>query len=282
MKSIKFSEKEIEFLREQYLEELANAEQYVEQVKEILKKLNISAKDEPVEKETKKDKKKDHKHKSEIKELKKRGRKPKGVEHKTDTIQIPEPKKRGRKPKVAEPATATVVSAKPLIPENNEPKKRGRKPKIVISNAEILPSSIAEPAKKEIKAKREPKPKKETISNAAVVVEKKPIVKPAVKPKPEPKLKKVITPKVKVEKKPVVKKVPKTKQIPKVKTIPTSLPTPLVKKEEKKLIKKTSPKGTVKLNKLEKPVSKRGLKVKPATKIVAAEPIITLEKETKE
>ncbi|MBK7175270.1 MAG: hypothetical protein IPH84_19090 [Bacteroidales bacterium] len=44
MKAIKFSEKELELLKEQYREELASAQNYVEQIREILKKLGSTPK----------------------------------------------------------------------------------------------------------------------------------------------------------------------------------------------------------------------------------------------
>ena len=69
MKSIKFSENELSFLIEQYTDELINAQKYVEQVKEILKKLGVSTKTEklePIEKLTKKEKRKERKQKEKV------------------------------------------------------------------------------------------------------------------------------------------------------------------------------------------------------------------------
>lgn len=50
MKSIRFSEDELEFLRNHYEFELAEAENYVEDIKNLLKKLGFLKKEEKVEK----------------------------------------------------------------------------------------------------------------------------------------------------------------------------------------------------------------------------------------
>lgn len=125
MKSIKFSDEQLEFLREQYTEELANAEKYVEQVKEILKKLGAEVKaskigtDQPVKVE------------------KKRGRKPKVA-----VAEVKEPKKRGRKPKVA---VADAPVETPVKPEKKTKLKK-----------------VANSTKKQVNAKGKPAEKRVT------------------------------------------------------------------------------------------------------------------------
>jgi len=109
MKAIKFSEKELEFLREQYQDELAQAKEYVDQIIEILNKLGVrekAQKEETVE----------------FKVYKKRGPKPKV---KVDKPKV-EPKKRGRKPKIVVPILETVPEPKP---EKKEGKKKVSKVK---------------------------------------------------------------------------------------------------------------------------------------------------------
>jgi hypothetical protein len=125
MKTITFSDKELEFLKQQYADELAGAEKYVDQVKEILNKLGVPfkpMKDQPIN--------------NEPKTLKKRGRKPK-----VKVIETKEPKKRGRPRKnagIPETGIVPVKNVKAVIKEvgkNAEPKvpkKRGRKPKALL------------------------------------------------------------------------------------------------------------------------------------------------------
>jgi len=205
MAAIKFTDKELEFLKDQYIEELANAEKYVDQVKEILKKLGVSLMDEKEdqnEKQTKKDRKKDHKHKE---------------KH----IEIKVPKKRGRKPKVVLDFIETTPTAEPtkeLDTKSNEPKvqkKRGR-PKLVVT-PEVVPVAATNPIVKIDKKKTEPK----LQEVEKVKVEKKPIVR------------RVPTPKPKVQAKTVVKKNPVQKQKPTVKGTQIKQNKPVVNKEVK-------------------------------------------------
>lgn len=99
MKAIKFSDTELDFIRQQYQVELEEAETYVENLKNILNKI---------------------------------GSPPKGIE----TIEITEKKRRGRKPKIQIEPTVKVVKKrgpKPKVkiePPVKEVKKRGRKPTI--------------------------------------------------------------------------------------------------------------------------------------------------------
>jgi len=89
MKTIKFTEQEYESMIMMYMDELAEAQEYVEQIKEILKKLNAEPDKELV-----------------AKQPQKRGRKPQ-----VKTIEKPEPKKLGRKPKVESVVTSLLTTA---------------------------------------------------------------------------------------------------------------------------------------------------------------------------
>jgi hypothetical protein len=92
MKSIKFSNEELNLLQKQYREELHKAEKYVEQVKEILKKLGAINESAITEGEISKPKR-GRKKKTEIqspvviKEKKKRGRKPR-MKDVADVVQV--------------------------------------------------------------------------------------------------------------------------------------------------------------------------------------------------
>jgi hypothetical protein len=132
MRTIKFSEEEISSLHQIYLEKLAQAEKQIQQIKDVLKKLEVSLPIETLEvepiviKRGRKPKVKD----IEQKVPKKRGRKPKVVVPTVESVPvtaIKEPKKRGRKPKTISVSTS-------------EPKKRGRKPRV--SN---VPTAESEP-----------------------------------------------------------------------------------------------------------------------------------------
>jgi hypothetical protein len=95
MKTIKLTETDLHFIRNHYEAELADAETYIKQVKEILKKLGKNPIIEDVI----------------VKEVKKRGPKPK-------TVVAAEPKaakKRGRPPKVNLPVTADKSLPVPAI-----------------------------------------------------------------------------------------------------------------------------------------------------------------------
>jgi hypothetical protein len=180
MKTIKFSEEEISLLRNMYEDELAQAKNYVEQIKDTLKKLGAPAKasnEISIEKEPK------------VK--KRRGRKPKakGIEPKVA-------KKRGRKPK-AVPTPAMELPKK----------RRGRKPKIVVSTTEKTESAVSAPiAKKGIK-KATPKTKKKIAPKPKV--SKKVVIKKA--PKVAPSTEAVPTQEVKQAPKKEIKKVVKRK-----------------------------------------------------------------------
>ena len=159
MKSIKFSDKEIEFLVSLYETEVQDAEAYVVQVKQILSKLR---------------KQEDIVNADGIKVLKKRGRKPKIREE----VLPREPKKRGRKPKVKE----EVVPRKP--------KKRGRKPEVNLIPAEITPVA---PLKADRKANVNPEIKRSVKAKGSTPKVK---AKKAAKKKKASKGKKIAAPKI--------------------------------------------------------------------------------------
>jgi hypothetical protein len=119
MKAIKFSENELEFIRNHYEGELEEAQKYIEHVKEILAKIGGIQKDSQ-----------NYTSDKEIKVGKKRGRKP----GKKVSIVPSEPKKRGRKPKAKTNATAADAGNVQI----GTTKKRGRKPvkKVELSKAE--------------------------------------------------------------------------------------------------------------------------------------------------
>lgn len=134
MKTIKFSEKELGFIRQQYQVELEEAEEYVENLKNILNKIGSPETFTPVEEV--------------VKETKRRGRKPKV--QKEVTLPEAEPVEKKRKPRrdkgmkrakrnkpalQEKPLNDTTPPLTPMEesekPEDSEkqilPKKKGRK-----------------------------------------------------------------------------------------------------------------------------------------------------------
>lgn len=136
MKTIKFSEEEISLLRNMYEDELAQAKNHIDRIKDTLKKLGAPAKEAPVEQEPK--------------VLKKRGRK-----LKTKILEPKVPKKRGRPKKIVVPTTieaAIVKVAKPA--KKAKLKKRvAAKPKVKVAK----------------KAVSNPAPKKSTAEKSEIV-----------------------------------------------------------------------------------------------------------------
>jgi hypothetical protein len=116
MKSIKFSEKELDFIRQQYQVELDEAETYVENLKNILNKIGSTPKGIEI---------------IEITEKKHRGRKPKGQIEPTVKVV----RKRGPKPEIQKEETAitgvkkggrpSIKKEDPIITKEN----KGRKPR---------------------------------------------------------------------------------------------------------------------------------------------------------
>jgi hypothetical protein len=202
MRSIKLTDQELEFMREQHSEELASAEKYIEQIKEVLRKIGGSVKpdkEEPTEKEPK--------------QRKKRGRKTK-----VKVIEPKEPKKRGRPKTVPTGESKTVLSQK----------RRGRKPKAVVPTLEKAESAIATPiAKRNIK-KVTPKPRRKIATKPKVA--KKAVIKktPKVAPSPEAVPSQEAKPALKKEIKQVVKKKVIKRRAPKrgVRLAPLSKPLP--------------------------------------------------------
>jgi len=149
MKTIKFSEEELSLLRNMYEDELAQAENYVGQIKDVLKKLGAPVKESkeiPIEKEPK--------------AAKKRGRKPKAK-----VLATKVPKKRGRPKRVIVPTineAAPIKVAKPAKKAKPQ-KKITAKPKVakktVIKKApKVVPNPVSVPTteskqflKKEVK-----------------------------------------------------------------------------------------------------------------------------------
>ena len=156
-----FSDQELDFMRQQYSEELANAEKYIEQIKEVLRKIGGSVKltkEELVE--------------NEPKQRKKRGRK-----SQVKVVEPKEPKKRGRKPKAALPT--------PIV---QPPKRRGRQPKLSVPTPEQVESAVPTPVAKKGTKKATPKPKKKIAPKPKIakpaVIKKAPKVTPSKEPVP--------------------------------------------------------------------------------------------------
>jgi hypothetical protein len=141
MKSIKFTEQELDFLRTQYQLELVEAEKYVQEVKSLLKKLGVpSTKDDTPEK-------------------RKPGRKKKQAPSKEEApIKTG---KRGRKPKVVAPVESVEKQdVKKVKAAKVEKKKPQKKVKPTVENIPI-PKPVNEKPKTEIPKKD--KPKKKTV-----------------------------------------------------------------------------------------------------------------------
>lgn len=116
MKTIKLSDEELMFLRQQYTEELVQAQKYIAQIKDVLRKLGGPAK---AMKEVSRE--------DDLTIVKKRGRKPK-----VNVAVTTEPKKRGR------PKKKGVTKDITTLPQ----KKRGRKPKSLKKVARAVPAVI--------------------------------------------------------------------------------------------------------------------------------------------
>jgi hypothetical protein len=141
MKAIKFTEQELDFLRTQYQLELVEAEKYVQEVKNLLKKLGVPSTTD------------------EIPEKRKPGRK-KSQDQLIKEAPV-KTAKRGRKPKVVTPVESVEKqNVRKVKAANVEKKNPQKKVKTVIENIPI-PKPVNE------KAKSEPpkidKPKKKTI-----------------------------------------------------------------------------------------------------------------------
>jgi hypothetical protein len=169
MKTINFSDRELESMIEMYRAELEEAQMYISQIQELLKKLGAQpVKAEVLEKEPK--------------VAKKRGRKAQTVKV---AIEDKPKAKRGRKAKVLVPTPEPLVPVKPVekvIKKKPKSEKNSVAKQATVPIAKITP--VATKPKKEV-VKHEPKPKKIAAKAKA---EKKPVTKPAPKKKPEPKV----------------------------------------------------------------------------------------------
>lgn len=129
MKSIKFSEQEVELLIAMYEDELKEVTDYTDRLKETLTKLRnepVIEKAVPVKKEGKK-----------------RGRKPKAA---TQPVIAKPGKKRGRKPKVKEAEKPEMVVAPKVTAEKAPKKKKARKPSVrkVVARKPAAKAKVAE------------------------------------------------------------------------------------------------------------------------------------------
>ena len=149
MKSIEFTDQELDFLRKQYLMELEEAENYVKSIKSVLVKLGSP--------------------------------KPKKVAEPIGKI----PKKRGRKPKVVN----EQVLVKPIKKERKQRKDKGKgrrkgvklvKPEVQ-SKAPVVPATESKlpkkiVPKKKAKKKRNLKSKRVVLAPLSKPLKKKPVV----------------------------------------------------------------------------------------------------------
>jgi hypothetical protein len=145
MKSIKFSEDELDFLRTQYQLELVEAEKYVQDVKTLLKKLGVL----PHITETQ----------PEVKTQKKRGRKPKSVEEKVE-IKVVKKKRKTRSDKGGsrlkpikpvkqkeDKKEAVLPTSEPKPPKKVVPRKKTRKKRTFKSHRVVL-APLSKPLKR--------------------------------------------------------------------------------------------------------------------------------------
>lgn len=198
MKTIKFSDEEISLLRNMYEDELAQAKNHIDRIKDTLKKLGAPAKasDEiSIDKEPK------------VK--KRRGRKSK----KSKTLEPKVPKKRGRPKKIVVPTieAATVKIAKPAKKAKSK-KKVAAKPKVKVKKrsiakatpkkntaekSDIVPTGA--PTSKVIKkvAKKKVTRKRKGLSLVNLrkpLVKKEPVIESEPRPEPVPAIEPVIAP----------------------------------------------------------------------------------------
>jgi hypothetical protein len=156
MKTIKFSDAELVFLRQQYTDELAHVEKYLVQVKEVLKKLggpsNPIKTADSIEQEPKIIKRRGRKTKVKALESDVPGKR--GPNPEVKAVESKIPKKRGRPSKLA----VLPKEESSTVPFANEPIKRGRKTGSTVKSASGLESlpvkAIKKPAKKRFFKKR--------------------------------------------------------------------------------------------------------------------------------
>ena len=149
MKSIEFTDQELDFLRKQYLMELEEAENYVESLRNILKKLGNPKRGkiiEPVEKQPKK-----------------RGRKPKLI--KEEGLAKPIKKKRKQRKDKGKGRRKVVKLVKPVV-ETKAP--------VVLATESKPPKKVV--PKKKTKKKRNFKSKRVVLAPLSKPLKKKPVV----------------------------------------------------------------------------------------------------------
>ena len=259
MKTLTFTDHELESMINMYFHELEEAHAYIAQIEEILTKLGaLPAKKEVVEKEPKVGKK--------------RGRKP-------SLKVIEKGKKRGRKPKIVPTPEASIVVEPVKNIEKVAKVKRAYNKKVAVDVTPPVPTAELVPVAA-IKAKTKKKAEPKIIVPTKVVSANEKVKKEVVKPEPKPK--KIAASKAKVEKEPVVKSTPKRSLDPKfVEKIKGLIEPELTdpKKEEvkkvakKKVVRKSKPKG-ITLVKLSKPLTKKEVAVEPVAEIAPVEPPI--------
>jgi hypothetical protein len=196
MKTIKFSDQELEFISQMYNEELAEAKKYVDQIQDLLKKLGAKpAKEEPAEKAPKQAVKRGRKpsiKKAEPKEPKKRGRKPGVVVPKVEpiavaaTLPVKEEKKKAEPKNKVAPKAKVKAAKKPVA--KPAPKKKVEKPKAGASVGTVVASLLATAPKKEVKkvVKKKAAPKKSAKLVAASPRTGKPVTKKQPEAGPAP------------------------------------------------------------------------------------------------
>ena len=262
MKTINFTDLELESMIEMYTAEMEDAKLYIAQIQELLKKLGAKpTKEKVTEKEPK--------------QGKKRGPKPS-----VKVVEKSEPKKRGRKKSV--PAIEPVVVTPTKVVKKAEPKKKVSakiEEKSVVKPAPVKKATVLKPTTKSVPvAATKTNTKKQVELNPEPVVEVKKEVK-----KVEPLKKIAAKAKVIAEQKPVVKPTPKKKPeakvAAKVESVVTSLLTKEPKKEVKKVVKNKSTEKKrmdemATSSKLTKPVSKKAPKVNVVTENPPIEPTV--------
>lgn len=260
MKTLTFTDHELESMINMYFHELEEAHAYIAQIEEILTKLGaLPAKKEVVEKEPKVGKK--------------RGRKPS-----LKVVEKGEPKKRGRKPKIV-PTPEALIAIEPVKNIEKVAKvKRAYNKKVAVDVTPPVPTAELVPVAA-IKAKTKKKAEPKSIVPTKIVAAKEKVKKELVNPEPKPK--KIAASKAKAEKEPVAKPAPKRslnpKFIEKIKGLIEPEPTDPKKEEVKKLakkkvVRKSKPKG-ITLVKLSKPLTKKEVAVEPVVETPPVAPI---------
>jgi len=196
MKTIKFTDKEIDFLRNQYEMELEEAEKYIESIRNILDKLGspVSKKViEPIEKSPKKRGRKPRLENEEVvTEVIKKQRKSRVVkaqpvkqeEPKVEKVTTPIPVKKTRKPRVVKEKPVKLEEPKVEKGTNSIPVKKARKKRLVKVKPEKQKKSKVGKNTTTIPVKKERKPRSDIGKARAKPV--KPVSKDEVVQQPIP------------------------------------------------------------------------------------------------